>query len=291
MLLNSINDIACIIISYNPLDNLKGIIGRMLKQCDLIIIVDNNSINIAEIEKMHYLQSSKIILIKNSENQGIASALNTGVNNAIDLGYKWVVTFDQDSIVYNNATEILIKSYNSIAEKETYGALGLNYKNEFQNIDYRDESNRLIIRKVDYIITSGSLLNVENFKTIGGFNEKYFIDNVDIEYCLRIRKNNRKIYKTTAIGMVHGAGEPNRVRFLFMEFKFSNHSAIRRFYMARNHFYLLREYFFIFPYFSLKISYFFILSVLKIFLFETQKSQKIRQTIKGSISGLLNINI
>lgn len=291
MHLDSFNEIACIIISYNPHDDLKGIIGAMLNQCDLIIIVDNNSINIDEIEKITHLQSSKILLLKNSENQGIASALNIGVNKAIDLGYKWVVTFDQDSMVYNNAIEILIKSYNSIAEKETYGALGLNYTNELQKLVYRGESNQLNFRKVDYIITSGCLLNVENFKTIGGFNEKYFIDNVDIEYCLRLRKSSRKIYKTTALGMVHGAGEPNLIRFLFMEFKFSNHSAFRRFYMARNHFYLLREYFFIFPFFSIKITYFFIISVLKIVLFETEKNPKIRQTIIGSINGLLNKTI
>ncbi|MFR2769323.1 MAG: glycosyltransferase [Thomasclavelia sp.] len=69
-------------------------INAIYNQVDNVIIVDNNSKNIAEIEQivLNYLH---ICLIKSKCNEGIATALNKMMKKAKELHYTWCLTLDQ----------------------------------------------------------------------------------------------------------------------------------------------------------------------------------------------------
>ncbi|MHB8132373.1 MAG: glycosyltransferase, partial [Mobilitalea sp.] len=88
--------IAAGIVLFNPnIDRLKKNIDAILPQVEVLYIIDNNSDNIDLIEK--YLQNKNtIILQKNSENFGIAKALNQMCNLANLKGFDWILTLDQD---------------------------------------------------------------------------------------------------------------------------------------------------------------------------------------------------
>ena len=144
-------------------------------------------------------------IIHNKENKGIAFALNQGFINAKNEGFKWVVTFDQDSLPFPDIIETLSLTYNSYFRKDNIGAIGINYTHENNSRVKSDLSGYLV---QEYLITSGCLIPTNTFNKIGPFPEHYFIDNVDLEYSLRIRKSGKILLITKKIGMYHKAGNP-----------------------------------------------------------------------------------
>ena len=137
------------------------------------------------------------------------------------------------------------------------------------------------------MITAGCLISIEIFEEIGGFREDFFIDNVDLEYSLRLKKNRKVSLITTVCGMEHEAGNSKYKKWFGINISSSNHNSFRRYYMARNHVILSREYFFCFPYFILKLNYFFFLSLIKILIVEGNKTEKIIASLKGLKDGFL----
>lgn len=279
------SQIACIIVTFNPDSNIYNSISRLIEQSGMIVIVDNGSSNDTLDGILKRFSNVSLNIINNSENLGIATALNQGIDYAIKSGFEWFVTFDQDTVPNHNAIKLLVDAFNALPEKNIFGALGLNYLNKYRSNKHNNlKSNS--VRSVSYLITSGCLINRHNYLKCGSFPDHYFIDNVDIEFSLRLRKHKKKLYLTEDIGMNHCAGNPKQFGFLGNLINYSNHNSQRRFFMARNHILVLREYFIDFPYFCTKLSYFFIMSLIKILLFEDSKLNKLHKTFKGLIEGI-----
>ena len=111
------------IVSYNPckerlMDNIKSIISQVA----YVIIVDNGSANYTQFSAQLSVLGDKIIIIRNTDNKGIACALNQIMEQGEILGATWVLTLDQDSICPTN----LIQEY----EKHSQFLSSLNVKNE-----------------------------------------------------------------------------------------------------------------------------------------------------------------
>ena len=93
-------------------------------------------------------------------------------------------------------------------------------------------------------ITSGSLLNIEICKKLGGFDEKLFIDEVDFDYCYRCILAGYKIYQFDHVYLTHRIGKSIKTGY-FSVIKRSNrvvHNPTRVYYMVRNHLYMSSKY-------------------------------------------------
>ncbi len=280
--------ICCLIITYNPDGVLYELISVIKNQVDKIVIVDNNSDLEVQGRLREIAKQLDIYLIMNSENLGIAKALNQGVVFAKTSGYAWVLAFDQDSKPLKNLVEILAEVYEAYPNKWKIGAIGVNFINSTSTNYYQMPLHKVYVER-DYLITSGCLLFVDAYSEIGGFREDYFIDNVDIEYSLRLRKNNKVLLITRKPGMLHSAGNPIRKRFWgIIGVGSTNHNCNRRYYMAKNHIILSKEYLFKFPYFISKLNFFFVLSIIQLLLLEANKKDKIIRTFKGIVDGFKN---
>ena len=85
------------IITYNPnIERLNENINAVIDGAE-IIIVDNNSENINDIEYI-INKYPNIKIIKNSKNLGIAKALNQAMEYGYMNSYDWMLTLDQDSV-------------------------------------------------------------------------------------------------------------------------------------------------------------------------------------------------
>jgi rhamnosyltransferase len=84
---------------------------------------------------------------------------------------------------------------------------------------------------VDSPISSGTLYRVDALKAIGGFNESYFIDFVDHDCHLRLRKAGFTLWWEKNAEMFHQLGAIQRMTDsgLWIE-----HEPFRYYYMARN---------------------------------------------------------
>lgn len=223
------------IVLYNPdIERLKKNIVSIYPQIKKLYLVDNNSENYDEIKKV-VDGYSEIVLIKNNENYGVAKALNQIMEAASLSGCQWNVLLDQDSIVPENYIEIFKEAKNNLKGKNIAILCPLidDLNSKVNDLNMVSE-----YQYIDFCITSGSINNVDIWKEMGGFDEKLFIDGVDLDYCLRLIKNNYEIVRVNTVSIKHEIGKIKSIKFLGKNFESFNHSPFRKYYIARNIFYL-----------------------------------------------------
>ena len=270
------NKICAGIVTFNPdLSRLNENIESIIGQIDHIVIVDNGSLNFDAIERLCF--SKHIEVIHNTENLGIAEALYQIMDWSIVHRYEWTLTLDQDSVCFPS----LIQLYEKYMSLPSVGMLTCLIQD--RNFDEEKE------KKTDYIevntcITSGSLMNMDAYQKTNGFDRQMFIDSVDFEMCIQLRKAGYKIYRVNETGLLHEVGHGKNVSLLGKKYITYNHSPFRQYYMARNHMYLARKY----PDEKKLVKEILreIRSNLLILVYEEQKLQKIRARLKGFWDGL-----
>ena len=276
--------VAAIIISYNPDNNLLDSVNLLINQVDKIIIVDNGSESQKKknINLIKDIDNKKIEVIFNEENLGIATALNIGVKEALNQGYNWILTMDQDSKASSNMVEKMLEVYNAIDESERKEILSIfpNFVDErIQSIE--ENSNMNSYEYVDADITSGNLLRAEVFDKVGFFDDSLFIDLVDTDFCMRLNEENIKMIKVRDAILYHSLGESQSVKSIFGKFNTSNHSALRRYYMTRNRFYTWEKYKDLNSFTLNRDKKLFKKEFIKIILGEKDKINKIKMVFKG----------
>lgn len=229
-------DISAGIVLFNPdIKRLKENIDAVIVQCVHVYLVDNGSGNIDEVlELLKEYKKSKISVICNAKNHGIAKALNQLASAAQKDGYEWLLTLDQDSVSPCN----IIEEFEKYITYQDIGILCpvIYDRNKGEEIKAKEGSI-----EIDECITSGSLLNIKAWNKIGGFDENLFIDGVDFDICYRLKKNGYKILCIQSVVLLHELGHIEYHRFLFWRVLVKNHSAFRKYYIARNIIYIAKK--------------------------------------------------
>ncbi|MDC7714637.1 glycosyltransferase family 2 protein [Vogesella sp. LYT5W] len=240
-----------IIVSYNPeIDNLVSLTNALARQSDFVIIIDNNSHNKESIVSITETQDRcrSILLDKNT---GIAHAQNVGIQFALDHDYAYVVFFDQDSTIDSDFIRQQVTAFEHIQSGQPQlAALGpafVDKKHGFHykivNIDRYGRRTKIDTQHMkqpfaaSLIISSGSLVSADALRAIGPMDERFFIDYVDTEWCLRAHAKGYVIYVNPQVQMLHAIGD-NSLQLL--KWRVPVHSAFRRYYRIRNAFFLLK---------------------------------------------------
>lgn len=284
------NGIGAGIVTYNPdIERLSLNINSILKQVNTLVIIDNNSENYNEIEKI--ADNRKIILVHNNVNVGIGAALNQIVEKLHSFNMNWALLLDQDSII----DEEIIFNY----EKYLDSNIGLltPYIVDINKITL-EEYKKLKLEKtslVNFAITSGSLININICNKLGRFDESLFIDGIDTDYCRKLSINKYKQIRVNSTYILHEVGKAEKTflyrihrdnagKFSIMKYYRTNHSLQRIYYMARNNIILTRRYK---KYYSSFKGYFFTFSYMfgKI-LFEKRKIKVFKAVVRGIKDGL-----
>src|SRR6266480_4672058 len=222
--------ILAIVVTYHPDSSFPERFESLAGQVDTVLIVDNNSGPSAVSMLREAAARLDTDLILNSENVGLAAALNIGVKQAIAKGYEWALLFDQDTAPGSNIVEGLCQVYDDFPRKDRLAIIGSNYSEPHTGkLRFAPASNGCSWRERRVVITSGSLLSLPIYGKLGPFRDEYFIDCVDLEYCLRARSNGFEIIATNKPLMVHGIGQPTVHRFPWRMIEVSNHTSIRRY--------------------------------------------------------------
>lgn len=225
------------LVLYNPqIDRLKRSLEVLASITEEVILVDNGSCNIMEIEHL-FDEIYNVVLLKNNDNLGIATALNQICSYASDHDYDWVLTMDQDTICPNDILDKLIK-YTDI---EKVGILCPVV--DYEGLDIPSKLSEGELTETYACMTSGSLTNVKAWRKVGGFREDFFIDYVDNEFCKKLQLNHYRILRVNNCVMHHQLGDA-KVKRLFCLFKkkVCLHSPLRYYYMIRNNLLFIWEY-------------------------------------------------
>lgn len=249
--------IAGMVILYNPDRNVIENIRSYIEDIDHLYVIDNSEMPFFDLT----ILSHKVTYVANNCNSGVASALNKGASLAIAYGYKWLLTMDQDS----RATESMITTMRACLNSMDSEKIGIIAPSH--NVSYckKNIKDRLVV------MTSGNLLNLRAFQICGDFEDKLFIDHVDHEYCLRLRKNGYKVVVCNEAKLNHRLGNSFNVRVFSFSKEVIQHNPLRWYYFLRNGVFVCARYFFNFPKFSWYFAHLFFKEIIKIaFLFDNK---------------------
>jgi len=223
-----------VVILYHPetavVENIASYSGQVAK-----LIVFDNSEPASGIDLT--VLGEKIVLIADGENRGIAERLNAAARMAIEDGAAWLLTMDQDSSFYNGQLTRYLSCFENFKDRDNVAMFGVTHAEKEQN------TTGCVATATDNLITSGSLVNLNIFRRINGFDENLFIDEVDFEYCARSNANGFKTLQFTQVHLNHTLGEIAEHRSLKTLHKTSRvlHSPLRLYYMVRNFLYVRKK--------------------------------------------------
>lgn len=262
------------IVTYMPdLQRLEENIEAMVCQVPEIFVVDNGSENVEDIEDLTTCYKN-VVLIRNTQNEGIARALNQIITIAKENHYEWVITLDQDSVCYKD----LVNNYLKYAD-DSMGMLICDVDD--RNYELKTKPPKAILEDVKKCITSGCFTNIDAVLKSGGFDEKLFMDMVDYDMCYSLQEHGYRVVNAHFKGLLHEVGKSEKYNILGFEFAVNNHPAERKYTISRNSTYLIKKH-------KLKPIPEYALIFRRIFtvlFFEEKKFDKIKAIIRGVSDG------
>lgn len=256
--------IACGIVLYKPdMKRLKLTIASVCDQVSGLIFVDNGSGQDCACQIREFLsegcgKNTDDILIENHENRGIAAALNQIMAQAERMGYSHVLTLDDDSRCDAELVRVLkhclrypkagIVCPDAVQDDEPHDleeeANADDHAAGFDACCEKSHMNGLHhhVSLVEDCITAGSLVSVKAWRASGGFDEKMFIDFVDMDFCATLREHGFRIYHVSNIAVHQRYGNVSKTfRICGKEFYLFNYPPARIYYSVRNQIYFIRK--------------------------------------------------
>lgn len=224
--------LAGVVVLYNPDQKVINNINSYIDELDALYLVDNSSADNSTLfmnEKVEYIPLRK--------NTGIAHALNVGAKKAIDHNFRYLLTMDQDSMFEKDALKNMKSIIDADDEKDQVGIYS-----PFHKTAISEPVPEELFTSPLVVMTSGNIINLDIYKCVEGFKEWMFIDCVDFEYGLNVRKHGYTIKQINTVFLDHELGD-YEIKHVFKKKIFcDNHSALRRYYIVRNSFYLYDMY-------------------------------------------------
>jgi rhamnosyltransferase len=274
--------VCAVIVTYKPGPTLVDNIVAVAAQVGHVVVVDNGSSIETERSFDELVTRLGCKVIHNHRNLGIAAALNLGVQYALQAGFEWICTFDQDSRVCDRFVAEMLEAYERAPHPDKVALLAPQYTDRESGASLRLKRSR--DGEILTAMTSGSMMPSSTVQKLGSFDESLYIDAVDIEFCLRARRSGMVILQTPAV-LLHSLGKTTYHRWLGLRFGVTNHCAGRRYYMTRNRLRLLIRYASDWPW-SWREGSTMLLDAAKIILAENNKWKKFRAMATGTADAI-----
>lgn len=271
------HDVAGVVVFYNSNLGCIANIALYINQVHKLFIIDNSESLDKTIGITLEKTFSNVHYHWNGDNKGVAFALNKAANLALEQGYKFLLTMDDDSRPSETLVEEML-AFLTANSRQQIGIVSVNHSSPKWPYSFR---------KVSYTMTSGNLLNLAAYHHVGPFLDKLFIDHVDHEYGLRLLTHGYEVIEVTGLSMNHQLGFRKKINFGSWQLTFVSHSPIRNYYNCRNGIYVARLYVKRYPAFMADVSIILLKELLKILFLEDRKSLRLRLFIKGFLDGIL----
>ncbi len=274
--------IAGAVVIYNPDKGVVSNIYTYLNQVQKLFLIDNSN-HISDIIKSEFRLNNKVKYIPNLQNLGIAHALNIALDLADKELFNFLLTMDQDSYCEEMFVPQLLECMTSDASTSIVSPAHFFPIGKNKSINNQKCFDTLVV------MTSGNLINVKILKSIGGFDEKLFIDYVDHEICLRLNKVGYKVKIQSECKIIHSLGNVREKQIFGKKIYPTNHHHIRYYYRTRNRLFVYKNYKKDFPEYVKNDKIDFLKSLIKIIFLEKNKTKKIFFIFKGFLDFKKNI--
>ena len=264
-----------IVILYYPDEKTKSNIESYSIYLDKLIVWNNTPQKGAT--DLFFSNHENIVPMGTEKNEGIGKPLNEAVKYAIQHNYTHLLTMDQDSSFLPEK----FQTYLEVVKQNENSFIGL-----FSPGNNSPEGEHpYSIIEIERIITSGTIYKIHVFREVGLFRDDYFIDAIDAEFSLRVRRTKIQIVRIMDICMQHVLGNKIEKKVGFIKMQSLNYSPMRTFYIIRNHLITRLDY----PEYK-NIAYMMKLFVVKrffaILFIESDKRAKLKALFRGLFCGL-----
>jgi len=223
--------VGLVTITYNSEDVLQAFLDCVLQQTHInfILYVIDNSSKDGTLSILKNMHESRIVVIKNKENVGVAKANNQGIVKAIDDGCTQILIINNDVEFEANLIKKLLKAQEEkdcslIAPKMKYFDITSNIwyagswfaKNKgylplHRGMNELDKGQYDECVQIEYAPTCCLLVKKEVFQDIGMMDEKYFVYFDDTDFSYRIWQDGRhKMFYYHDVNFYHKVGSLTR---------------------------------------------------------------------------------
>ena len=282
------DNVVAVIVTLDPeayvIQNAESLVGRVRR----VVVIDNGSGQGAAsiLDALSLLPS--VDVVRNAVNMGIGRALNQGVRAAEDDGATWLLTLDQDAAPGPDIVRIAGETFAAVSWQDRIAVIGSASDADLVRRGSAAGSGRLWA-ETSAVITAGSFVSLIAVDRIGDFREDFFVDYVDIEFCLRARARGYRVVESGVVAMTHRIGRPTARQIGPRAVTPTNHSVMRRYYITRNRFLVWRRYWRSDARFVAADAIESQKELAKLLLFEEHRPAKVRATLAGLRDGIRNV--
>jgi len=281
---------AATVVLFFPDNQVFQNLRQIIKQFELVVVVVNG-ISEDELRKLKtgFAEARNVIIHNSDVNIGVAAALNLGASTALKHGFAWMATFDQDSSIEPNFATSVAKNMSLITSCESFALLTPVHVGRVRGkrVGYCPIlRNHGSWAEIGSVITSGNIISLKAWVSVGGFRESLFIDFVDYEYCFRLRKANFKLIMLRQVMMQHDIGEVVHADVLGFSIPLDGHGPFRYYYIVRNFLLIFPTYIFSNPWFFIRAAAAIIIKVGMLLIFDARRIAYASNVIRGLCDGL-----
>ena len=217
--------ITIVINTFKSEDKIHQCLDAISSEFKVIIIENSNDKNLKEILEKKY---KNVECFLTGENLGYAKGNNLGLSK---VKSQYALILNPDAIVEKNTLKNFLVSAERLGD---FSIIGPAKQDEFKNSDYLKNKNQIF--EVNSVKGFAMFLNLNQFKDIGFFDDNFFIYLEEIDLCLRLKKNNKKIYldKNILINHIGGSSHNESINFE-MELSRNWHWMWSTFYFNKKH--------------------------------------------------------
>lgn len=273
--------VVAVVTTFHPEPGLALRIAAIRDVVRRVIIVDNASAHHERRELEELVRQGGLDALWNRQNLGLAAALNLGMSAAERLGAAWGLLLDQDSQaqpdIVGEAARVLEQAGPRPVAAIGAGIIGKDSGAPAGRLTWVDERA---------VITSGTLVSVEAWRNLGGFRPDFFVDYVDLEFCLRARACGYAIVRSKSPTIRHVIGHSTQRRMLWRTVTVTHHAPERRYSITRNRIVIWRSYLRREPAFVATDALAFLKELAKVAFLEDQRAAKGRAIVAGIVDGV-----
>lgn len=231
-------EIVAVIVVYHPeLTTLSAVLAAVAPQVSRLLLLANDGVAPALA-----LPNNAELLVQ-ERNVGLGKAYNLAVDWARANEATHLLLLDQDSVPEN---DMVVKLGEAFSETDRVAAAGPLWRDartgemgHFVRLTrwgaIKVQAPIAAIIPVDFLISSGTVISLREIELIGPFDETFFIEHVDTDWCLRARAMGYTLLGVATAKLDHAFGEATLTApLLGGGRRFFLYPAERQYYLVRN---------------------------------------------------------
>jgi rhamnosyltransferase len=244
--LTAAEHIECAVVTYHP-DRavLATVLASVAPQVKSVLIIANDYISwtgpIPE----------NTTLVNQGSNIGLGAAYNVAASRARQNGATHLLLLDQDSVPMAGMVTALLRAHGQPGPIAAVGPLWRDSRTGRDGFFLRHGSSGSRrytpqageIVRVEYLISSGSLISLDALADIGPFDEKLFIEHVDTDWTLRALAKGYRLYGVGDARLDHAFGEATLATSPLDRRSVFVYRPERNYYLLRNSIVLWRRFY------------------------------------------------